>query len=167
MWENPEYRDKMLKILPESRKQKGGYKVSYETRNKMSKSHQGKHIGNKNPMYGVIGELNPNYGRKMTKEQKQNISEKALERYKNGAINPMFGKHHTDETKKKISNANKGRKLTEEQKQKISQAQTGMKKRPYQKRKYHCICQSCNKEFLGNSHNQRFCNDCKNGGDLN
>ena len=69
-----------------------------EIRNKMSKSHIGKHDGELNPMYGKYGEENP-----------------------------MYGKHHSEETKQKIGNANKGKEgywktheITQEVRDKIS-----------------------------------------------
>lgn len=159
-WANAEYKETMIKKLYEARKN-SNYIVSDETRKKMSDAHKGKHNGINNPMYGKIGELNPNYGKKRTVEEKKLISEKAKERYKNPKNNPMYGKHHTEETKQKISDKKKGSKMSDEQKQKISSALAGKKKRPYKKRKYHCICKKCNNDFLGNSHNQKYCENCK------
>lgn len=75
-------------------------------------------------------------GYALSDEQKQLISEKAKERYKNPENHPMHGKHVSDETKEKISNAltgkytkdtnpNTGRKHTEEEKIKMSQNRKG------------------------------------------
>ena len=44
-----------------------------------------------------------------------------------GEDNPMYGKHHSEETKKKISEANKGRKVSEETREKLSKAGKGRK----------------------------------------
>ena len=38
-----------------------------------------------------------------------------------GENNPFFEKHHSEETKRKISDANKGKKLSEEQKAKMKE----------------------------------------------
>lgn len=52
--------------------------VSEETRRKRSEAFSGKN----NPMYGRIGELNPNYGKKMSEADKKAQSEKMKGRYK-------------------------------------------------------------------------------------
>ena len=57
--------------------------------------------GELNPMYGLYGEDNPNFGRKHTEESRKKISENHADI--NGENNPMYGKHHTEETKNKIS----------------------------------------------------------------
>lgn len=69
-----------------------GYKLSDETKHKMSKAKKGEN----NPMYGkhlseetrkkMRGENNPMYGKN-----------------RSGENNPFYGKHHTEETKQKIS----------------------------------------------------------------
>ena len=83
--------------------------------------------GELNGMYGLCGELSPNYGKTHTEEWKQDMSEKM-----SGENNPMFGKNPrdfmTEETKieqsKKISEALKGREFSEEWKQKLSKAKS-------------------------------------------
>lgn len=50
------------------------------------------------------GERNPMYGKSLTNEQKQKISERV-----SGSNNPFYGKTHSKETRDKISKANKGR----------------------------------------------------------
>lgn len=44
--------------------------------------------GEKNPMYGCCGELNPFYGKKHTDDSKDKISNKAKERYRNRKNHP-------------------------------------------------------------------------------
>ena len=71
-----------------------GYKLSKETRLKLSKSHKGFSSHNK--------------GKKLTYEQNIKLQEgKRL--YFEQFGHPFLGKHHTKETKDKISNANKGK----------------------------------------------------------
>jgi group I intron endonuclease len=60
--------------------------------------------GERNPMFGMCGPLNPNFGRKLSKERKQAISKYMKGRY-SGEKNPFFGKKHTEESLIKISNA--------------------------------------------------------------
>lgn len=47
-----------------------GYKHTEETKKKLSESRK----GNKNPMYGMKGKLNPFFGKRHTKETKNKIS---------------------------------------------------------------------------------------------
>lgn len=61
---------------------KGKY-VTEETREKLSRSL----TGDKNPMYGMYGELNPFYGKHHTEETRKILSEKAKGKYK-GCDNP-------------------------------------------------------------------------------
>lgn len=61
--------------------------LSDETRIKLSKSLKGKFSGEKNPMYGKFGSLNPFYGKKHTEETKQIIKEKNT-----GINHPFYGK---------------------------------------------------------------------------
>lgn len=81
-WKEPEVIKKMAnRVRPP---------VTKATRKKLSKANSGKN----NAMYGRVGKLNPNYGRKLTPEQKKNLSDKAkirqakkklelIEKYKN------------------------------------------------------------------------------------
>lgn len=50
----------------------------------------------------------PNLGKKLSDEQKMNLSEKAKERFINSSNHPMYGKHHTEEAKQKMSDSRKG-----------------------------------------------------------
>lgn len=65
-------------------------------------------------------ENHPLYGRKMPQSQKEILSKKAKERYKNKENHPSYGKHHNNETKRKISEANKGKLKGENSPQAIS-----------------------------------------------
>lgn len=92
--------------------------------------------GDKNPMYGMTGELNPFYGKKHSEETRRTLSELAVgrdvsietrnkigkstkERHKNFG-HPFKDKNHTDEAKDKISKAMKGRFVSDETKRKMS-----------------------------------------------
>ena len=80
----------------------GGYigPVSEETRQKLSKSHKGKH---------------------RSEETKRKISES-----KKGESSSFKGKHHSEEAKRKISETKKGKKLSDEHKKKLSEAKKGI-----------------------------------------
>ena len=78
--------------------------------------------GEKNPMYGKCGELNPMFNRKHKEETKRKMSEYQNNRSQhhkenliknhadyNGEKNPNYGKPMSDEQKKKISNARIGK----------------------------------------------------------
>ena len=83
-------------------------KLSDETRMKLSEAGKNR-IGELNPMYGILGEDNPNFGSKRTKEQCNNISSSLVGK-RVGENNNMFGKSHSEEAKKKIGDANRGKK---------------------------------------------------------
>ena len=89
-----------------------------------------------------VGEKNPNYGKEMSEEQKQKISEKRKgtklsEEHKDKIRQKMMGntwnvgKKLSDETKRKVGEAQKGNqymkgmKFSEETKQKMSEAHKG------------------------------------------
>jgi group I intron endonuclease len=55
-----------------------GKKHKLETIEKLKIIHKGLHLGNKNGMYGKIGELSPNFGRKHTKEFCQKITDRQI-----------------------------------------------------------------------------------------
>ena len=55
------------------------------------------------------GENNPLYGKHQTKETKQKLRDKAIERYKNSENHPMFGKSQTEETRQKMREAKIGK----------------------------------------------------------
>ncbi len=74
-----------------------------------------KFMGNKNPMYGIRGELHPSYGKPRPDDVKKKISKshegkiiseetrKKLIISNSGKNNGMYDKKHTEESKKKIS----------------------------------------------------------------
>ncbi len=78
--------------------------ISKEILEKMRK----RMLGINNPMYGLKGELNPNYKRKCTEESKLKMS------------TAQKGKKRSEEDKLKIALASKGRKHSQETKEKIS-----------------------------------------------
>lgn len=99
-----------------------------ETRKKMGLK------GEKNPMYGRIGKLSPNYGKHWSEETKRKISESHKGKY-GGENHPLYGKHHSEETRKKISKANKGKTASEETRKKQSEALKVALNRPEVKKK--------------------------------
>lgn len=72
---------------------KKGRTLTEEHKAKISKATKGE----KNPMYGTVGELSPNYGRKHKEETKQKIREANL------------GKVVTDKTRQKLSESRMGK----------------------------------------------------------
>ena len=105
-----------------------GYKHTEEAKKKMSEARKGKYGGELHPMYGMNGELSPNYGKKHTEETKQKISEALKGKYcgekasaygrcgelspmygRCGELNPFYGKQHTDEAKQKMKDSHKRR----------------------------------------------------------
>lgn len=100
-----------------------GYKLSDETRKKLSESH--------------IGIPSANKGKKLSKEHNAKLQEGKNRYIKiNGSLKPMLGKKHSENTKIKISEANKGKHaginnpmygkhLSEEHKFKISESLSG------------------------------------------
>lgn len=100
-----------------------GYKLSEETRKKLSESHRGLTSGFK--------------GKSLSKEQKEKISNLLKGKY-TGENSYWYGKHRSEETKEKIKKANLGisrnvggenywygKHFSEEHKSKISEALTG------------------------------------------
>lgn len=94
----------------------------------------------------------PMYGRKMSEESKEKNRLRMKEAWKDpnsiynseefrkklserpkGENHPMYGKHLTEEHRRKISKANKGKKVSEETKRKMSEAQSGEKNGMYGK----------------------------------
>lgn len=84
---------------------KKGKHPSSETRQKMSIAHSGKN----NHWFGICGDKNPLFGRKISEETKQKNSKS------------HFGIKLTEEAKEKISRANKGKVRTPEVKEKLRQ----------------------------------------------
>jgi len=74
-----------------------GYKHTEKSKKKMSESLKGRLSGKNNPMYGKIGKLHPNFGKKLSKETKKKLSES------------LKGKKHTKKTRKKMSESHKGK----------------------------------------------------------
>lgn len=97
-----EARRKMSEVNIGHSRNKGVPKTEEHKRN-LSKSLKGK----------MVGELNPNYGNKLSEEAKRSISEKKR------------GQKHIQEAKDKMSLAGKGRLKTEEHKEKIRQSNLG------------------------------------------
>lgn len=63
--------------------------------------------GEKNPMFGRTGELNPFYGKHHTEESKKKNSDAQKRLYENGYVNPNAGKAMSEEQKEKISETRK------------------------------------------------------------
>ena len=84
----------------------GGDSGSIGTHRKMTDEHKEKdriaHLGEKNGMYGKKGKLHPNYGKKLTEEQKNKLSQSLK-----GHIPWNKGKKLSDEHKLKVSIATK------------------------------------------------------------
>ena len=113
-----------------------GRKVSEETKQKISKSNSGE----KNPRYGIKGELHPRFKVKRTLEEKKHISDGVKKGFANmsdekkllmrkhqsenhadfsGEKHPLYGRGHTLETRKKMSESQKKRFANEEYKKKF------------------------------------------------
>ena len=121
-----------------------GYKLSEETKNKISEAHKGKSTWNKGLKTGPLSEeakkkiAESHKGKKISEEAKKKIAEahkgiKLSEEHKNKISeackcekHPLYGKHLSEETKKKMSEAKKGKKFSEEHKKKIGEAHKGM-----------------------------------------
>jgi hypothetical protein len=98
-----------------------------ETRKKMSESHKGKRVGKDNPMFG---KSSWNKGKKMSAESRKKLSESCKGRIPwnkgkkcpqlSGENNGMYAKKHTDEAKMEIAKKHKGMKASEETKKKMS-----------------------------------------------
>lgn len=92
--------------------------------------------GQKNPMYGKYGILNPFYGRIHSVESKAKMRQSSIGKKIHSETSklrigesvkmrheiighPFLGKHHSKEAKEKISKASKGRTFTDEHKRKM------------------------------------------------
>jgi group I intron endonuclease len=83
-----------VKHVSWNRGKKGLYKTSEETKRKISAS--------------LIGEKGPNFGKHLSAETKQKISNSRVGRF-SGKNHPMFGRHHSEETKAKMRKPHKRR----------------------------------------------------------
>ncbi len=97
-----------------------GFKLTEDTRQKMSEAKKGKN--------------HPNYGKHCTKETKKKIGDanrnksrskelrKKISESLKGENHPNYGRHLTEETKRKISESSKNKKLSEGHKRKLSES---------------------------------------------
>jgi group I intron endonuclease len=94
------------------------------------------------PMRGIQKERHPNFGKPITEEQRQQISQTLKDFYAKDYFNhPRVGKQHTEETKAKISAAKmanpvapwEGKRRSEKTKAKIGETQRGKPKAPGRK----------------------------------
>lgn len=94
------------------------------------------------PMRGIQKERHPNFGKPITEEQRQQISQTLKDFYAQDYFNhPRVGKQHTEETKAKISAAKmansvapwEGKRRSEKTKAKIGDTQRGKPKGPGRK----------------------------------
>ena len=86
----------------------------------------------------MVGEKNPRWGVRLTKELKEKISIKhkgkvlsqstkdKLSKHNKGEGNHFFGKTHNEETRKKMSELSMGRKVSEETRKKLSNTHKGL-----------------------------------------
>lgn len=97
-----------------------GYKLSDETKQKISKANKGK--------------VSPTKGYKLSDETKQKIRSSRKGKYC-GENNPHYGKKHSEKTLKMLSELKKGKRLTNEQRKAISEGHKGKKMSDMQKKK--------------------------------
>ena len=115
----------------------------------------------------MSGELNPNYGNKMSDESKNKISIAAKDRLKNKEDHPWFGRRHSEETKakmclsakdrsevseitrKKMSESGLGRKHSEDTKLKLSENHSGENNPFYGKKHSEILKEEFSKRFSG------------------
>ena len=113
-----EYKQKLRDSWTDERRQQTRNRVSGENGFWFGKHFSEEHrtkisealSGERNPMYGRCGELNPMFD---------------VHRY--GDANPFYGRKHTEETKTKISNAKKGIPQSAESNRKRSKSEQGSK----------------------------------------
>lgn len=86
-------------VSPKERMDEETYKQWYEKHKKYwaNPATKGKHIWADKP--------NPNLGKKLSKEQKENLSVKAKERLSNPENHPMYGRKQSDDAKRNMSNS--------------------------------------------------------------
>ena len=93
-----------------------GFKHTEETLVKMSEAKTGEN----HPMFGVIGEYHPSYGKTHSTETKALMSLAMT-----GEKHPMYNKTHSADTKTLMSQAHKGKYHSVESRAKISKAMSG------------------------------------------
>ena len=76
--------------------------------------------GENNPMFGIRGEKNPNFGKPLTDSRKKNISESLM-----GEKHPMYGVKKSEAFRKNLSDKRTGMKFTEVHKKNISDSKSG------------------------------------------
>lgn len=95
----------MFGVSPKERMDEETYQRWYDEHipywQSLKEKNKGKHLWGDGP--------NPNSGQHLSDEQKENLSKKAKERYKNQENHPMYGKHHSEESRNKMSEAKKGK----------------------------------------------------------
>lgn len=64
--------------------------------------------GERNPMYGKTGELNPRFGVKLTQDERDYLRKIAVESFRNGRVPPMLGKKWDESARMKMSQSHKG-----------------------------------------------------------
>mgnify|MGYP003131316272 CR=1 FL=1 len=102
-WKNPT--KKMLEDSYNKKHQLGSRDIRGE-KNPMYGVHR---FGEDNPMYGIRGELHSNYGKKLTDEQKKNLSDKAKIRHAKRRIELI--EKYKDMTEKRCSKCKKIKKV--------------------------------------------------------
>jgi group I intron endonuclease len=136
--------------IKETRIKNNSYKISEKTKQKIRESN--------------IGENNPNWGKKRSKEtiekiRKSNTGKKRTKEQKNNMSIGQTGKIFSNEHKQKITDNNsrfwKEKKFSEEHKQKLSESHKGNK----QKR---IICEYCGKNIAVNVYVRFHGKNCKN-----
>ena len=90
-----EYSEETLKKMSESQKRRYENQDEVELARKRSLEYWETHE-------------HPSLGKHLSEEQKNILSEKAFERYKNKENHPMYGKHHSDEAKQQMSDFRSG-----------------------------------------------------------
>lgn len=115
-----------------------------------------------NGMTGRVGEKNPFFGKKHSKETIEKIlknrkwykpSKETIEKISianSGENNPFFGKKHTKESLSKISDTHKGKVISKEQRLKISIANKGKVRSELNKERYRLSCAN-KKRVIDNS----------------
>lgn len=81
-----------------------GHAHTDEQKARWAASRKGSNAGEQNPNFGKFGSEHPAYGRVLSAETKERLSEQ-----KQGELNPNFGKTASDETRAKMSAVRKGR----------------------------------------------------------